>query len=507
MWARRLLSGVACLAASLTVGLLFALGAGFPSAAGNNLSVDAGSNLVMGSGQAAREGSSVSVASGSFGVDENAGLATITITLDAPSALTITVDLSTTIGTATPLLDYTPISATLTFTPGVTALAVSVPIIDDNIYETTGSIGLALVQATNTSLTAPIKATLTITDDESLPNVAFGSASYSVPENAGPAVLTATLSGPSVLTVTVNVSAIFGTAGPSDFTPVNTSLSGTVPINNVVVYTGDRIFTATLSLAGNASVGAPSSAAGARDTRTPTSTETTTATATDTATPTITPTPTATDTSTPTATATASPSATASATATQSPTRTQTATQTVTRTPTVSPTATATQLATATARAGCVIYPSSDVPRAIPDNNPAGIDSLLLLPGPSVTLHNIGVRLNDIRHDFVSDLIITVIAPDGTQVTLANRVGADTDNFYRTVLYDGAAKAVADGSGPFTGEYRPDQPLASLNDHGSAGTWRLHIADVVAADSGTLYAWALEVCAAHRVYMPFVTRH
>jgi subtilisin-like proprotein convertase family protein len=648
---RLLWAGVAGLAAALTVGGLFALGAGPASAGGSRLDAASGGGSrprpLSPAGPALDPGTHVSFASSTFGVDENAGPATITVTLDAPSDLIVTVDVSTTSGSdpstaATPLVDYTPVSTTLTFMPGDTALTVSVPITDDDIYETNEIIGLILHQATNATAADPITATLTITENDSLPSIAFSSASYSVLENTGPAVLTATLSGPSAFTVTVNVSTTFGTAGPSDFTPVDTdltfgpgvtSLTVTVPITDQAVYLGDRTFTAALSLAGNANMGAPSSAtvtiredeaaptetgtgtdtptatdtetpaatdtgtptatdtetatptstetptatdtsaptatitATPTETATPTSTETPTATdtsaptATITATPTNTPTPTETDTSTPTPTstgtttptatptgtvtptetdtstptptstgtttststvtatgtatptptptgtltrtATASPTVARTATTTQTPTPTQTstrtATPTVTRTPTITPTATATQPPTATPRAGCVIYSSRDVPRAIPDNDPTGVDSGLFIPGPGFTLHNIGVRLDNIQHPYDSDLIITMTAPDGTAITVINRDGGYQGayaNFYHTVLYDGAAQAAADGNGPFTGEYRPDQPLAGLNGHGAAGIWRLNIADVAAGDSGTLYAWALEVCAA-----------
>ena len=134
------------------------------------------------------------------------------------------------------------------------------------------------------------------------------------------------------------------------------------------------------------------------------------------------------------------------------------------------------------------------MPHVIPDNNAAGIDSILIVPGASLRLRDLSVRLDDIKHSYVSDLVITLIAPDSSQVLLADRVGGDTDNFYHTVLVDGAAAAIVDGSGPFTGAYRSDQPLATLDGHGSAGIWKLHLADLSSRDVGTLYAWALEVC-------------
>jgi subtilisin-like proprotein convertase family protein len=245
------------------------------------------------------------------------------------------------------------------------------------------------------------------------------------------------------------------------------------------------------------------------ETQKPTQTNTPTPTGTVTPTPTGTPTETQTptQTNTPTATGTATPTPTGTPTETQTPTQTNTPTATGTATLTATPTQTAIQPPTATPRPGCVIYPSSDVPHAIPDNYVAGIDSTLIIPGASMWLRDIGVRLDNIQHTSDSDLVITLIAPGGSQVLLADRVGLFTHNFYHTVLVDSAATAIADGTGPFTGEYRPDQSLATLNGHGSAGTWKLHLADVAAADVGTLYAWALEVCADYRSYLPVLIRH
>ena len=262
------------------------------------------------------------------------------------------------------------------------------------------------------------------------------------------------------------------------------------------------------------------------NTNTPLPTHTGTPTNTNTPIPTLTGTPTATDTPTPTVTRTKIPSPTVTdtltATHTQSPTPTRTptntgmptltgtppatATATATVTATNTPTASPTPPPTATARPGCVLYPSADVPRAIPDNAPGGIDSTLFVPGPSVPLLAIGVRLDDIRHTYDSDLMISLIGPDGTSATLANRVGTDTDNFFHTALFDRAAMAVFNGTGPFTGAYRPDEPLSAFNGHASAGTWKLHLADLAAGDTGTLQAWSLEACPDKRLYLPVVER-
>lgn len=103
-----------------------------------------------------------------FSVRESAGEATITVTLGAPSALTITVGYATGDGTATagPLGDYTAVSGTLTFGPGETANTFDVPITNDRLVEPNETVLLALSHPNNATLGTPSTAILTIVDDD-----------------------------------------------------------------------------------------------------------------------------------------------------------------------------------------------------------------------------------------------------------------------------------------------------------------------------------------------------
>ncbi len=543
-----------------------------------NTAGSSGSGLYLKSGRAvlggtrvvsnsAAAGIGVHFASATFGIAENVVSAIVTVTLSAPSALTVTVDLSTTDGTAAAYADYTPVRTTLVYTPGIQSLCVSVVITIDQVYEGNETIGLELLNVVNASLATPLTATLTMTDEASLSQARDSRATDHAYENAGPAGLTTDLNAPADVTNTptstdtptpTDTPTATGTAipapsntptptatdtstatpnstptvtdtptstatGTSTPTPTDTATPTTTATNSPIATdtpsvtatvlptnTPSPTVTDTATPTGTntptaTSTGTPTSSSTPTATRTSTATETPSSTNLPASTDTVTPTPTPTSTSTGTTTATSTgtlmatdtstPTSTVTPTVTPSATLTVTPTATVTATQTGTPTQTATQLPTATPRLGCVIYPSSDVPHVIPDNYAAGIDSTLIVPGASLPLRDIGVRLDNIHHDYVSDLMITLIAPDSSQVLLANRVGVDSDNFYRTVLVDSAPTALYPvGRGPFTGEYRPDQPLAALNGHGSASTWKLHLADVAQGDVGTLYAWALELC-------------
>src|SRR5207248_3163266 len=67
-----------------------------------------------------------------------------------------------------------------------------------------------------------------------------------------------------------------------------------------------------------------------------------------------------------------------------------------------------------------------------------------------------------LTHEFDSDLTIRLVAPDGTKVILANRVGDDGNGFIGTTFADNAPTSIAAQAAPFTGRFRPSEALATL---------------------------------------------
>ena len=215
----------------------------------------------------------VDFSSVAYSVNENTGSATITVTLSGVSPLTATVDYSTADNTATAASDYTAVSGTLTFTPGLTSRTFSVPITDDALFESNETVRLNLSNGINATLGATNNpATLTILDNDNAnaPEVQFSSATYSVAENSGPAVITVTLSTVSGVTATVNYATSNNTAtagsdytatsGILTFSPGITSQTVSVPITNDGVFEGNETLSLTLSSTISASLGSPSAA-------------------------------------------------------------------------------------------------------------------------------------------------------------------------------------------------------------------------------------------------------
>jgi uncharacterized delta-60 repeat protein/uncharacterized repeat protein (TIGR01451 family) len=207
--------------------------------------------------------STVSFASANYAVNKNTGtgMAIITINRNQSSIGTASIDFETTLtGTATPGTDYTAVSNTVFFANGQTNATVTVPIINNGLPEGNLTVGLALLNPTNTALDAvlPTTATLTIVDNSlAVGNFAFSASSYSVPETSSNAVITVIRTNGSVGQVSVNYSVGGGTAvagvdyvvtsGAVSFLDGQTSQTFLVPVLDDPNLTSDVTVNLTLS--------------------------------------------------------------------------------------------------------------------------------------------------------------------------------------------------------------------------------------------------------------------
>ncbi|MCU1349461.1 MAG: bacillolysin, partial [Acidobacteria bacterium] len=119
------------------------------------------------------------------------------------------------------------------------------------------------------------------------------------------------------------------------------------------------------------------------------------------------------------------------------------------------------------------LFQSPDRGIAIPENNSAGIVSRLTITKPG-TIAKLYVHL-DVAHTARGDLRITLVAPDGTQVLLA----------------DASLDRAADIHATYGLDAQPAQSLDALRGKPAAGEWQLRIADVHPKDTGTLLDWSL----------------
>ncbi len=209
--------------------------------------------------------------SAAYSVAENGGSINITVTRTGGSAGSVTVDYTTSNGTATSGSDYTATSGTLTFTDGVTNQSFAIPILDDTTYEGNETVIISLSNVTGgAELGTPNSAVLTISENE-VSSIQFTSSTYSVAENVLLSAILVRRSGSTSGTTTVDYSTSDGTAtAGSDYTATSGTLTFTdgeifqtitIPILGDSVYEGNETLNITLSnVTGEASLGSPNTA-------------------------------------------------------------------------------------------------------------------------------------------------------------------------------------------------------------------------------------------------------
>jgi len=109
----------------------------------------------------------------------------------------------------------------------------------------------------------------------------------------------------------------------------------------------------------------------------------------------------------------------------------------------------------------------------IPDNNPAGIErSINSTINGTIKEVEVGI---DITHTYVSDLLVNLVSPMGSVISLHNRTGGSADNIIKTYNFANHVN------------------LRSLLGQQVQGNWKLKISDVVGQDVGKLNKWSIKI--------------
>lgn len=218
--------------------------------------------------------SGVQFQASSYTVNELEGTATITVVLDTPSAQAVTVDYATSAGATNPATagsDYTASNGTLTFNPGETVKAFTIPLLDDASQENIETVSLTLSNPVNAALGVLTTATLSIIDNETT-TVQFETPGYIINENGGQVAIQVTLSSAAAFPITVDYATSDGTAaagsdytansGTLTFAPGETSKTINVAVLDDSAFESNEIVNLTLSnvTPGTTFLGVPSSA-------------------------------------------------------------------------------------------------------------------------------------------------------------------------------------------------------------------------------------------------------
>ena len=143
-------------------------------------------------------------------------------------------------------------------------------------------------------------------------------------------------------------------------------------------------------------------------------------------------------------------------------------------------------------------YSTGNIATAIPDL--ASVEIPITITDTGVISDvNANVRLD---HTYDGDLVLELVGPDSTSVTLSQRRGSSGDNFgsgandcsgTHTVFDDSAATAISAGTAPFAGTFKPESPLSAFNGKTITGMWKLRVTDAAGQDTGTVGCVQLEI--------------
>ena len=211
-----------------------------------------------------------------YSIGESGWEITLNVVRSGGTLGVISVDYDSTDGSATAGLDYDPTIGTLTFADGEAIAAITVPILDDAVFEGDEIFSMTLGNVQGAALLgAPSIASITILDDDPQPTAGelnYLVSSVDVLEGAGSATLTVVRSGGSLGQVSVDFVTIGGTAAAVDDYDHTTGTvifddgqTGNkliqVVINDDGIYEGDESFTVSLlNVLGGAVLTAPNSA-------------------------------------------------------------------------------------------------------------------------------------------------------------------------------------------------------------------------------------------------------
>lgn len=139
------------------------------------------------------------------------------------------------------------------------------------------------------------------------------------------------------------------------------------------------------------------------------------------------------------------------------------------------------------------VFKNSDLNLQIPDNGE--ISDIInvnfgLKKTQEYSLSGIEFKIDTLLHTNVSDLVL-LLSHNGLTDTLFSQVGGTGDNIIGCILSDASSGNIFDGSAPFSGYFKPQNPLSLFNGEDINGDWELRVSDLVAGNTGTLESWEM----------------
>jgi Metallo-peptidase family M12B Reprolysin-like/Cadherin-like/Secretion system C-terminal sorting domain/Proprotein convertase P-domain len=151
----------------------------------------------------------------------------------------------------------------------------------------------------------------------------------------------------------------------------------------------------------------------------------------------------------------------------------------------------------------CQSYEANDLPKNISTNGSPTIESIINVPsGGTVSDFNV-VNISG-SHDAFNHLKMSIISPQGTELTLFQEKCGESSLFINAG-FDDAASIIAFPCPPNGNQIiKPAQALSGFNGQNATGQWKLRVKDNAVGGGGSITAFSMEICAAATTNPPII---
>ncbi|MEL6942413.1 MAG: proprotein convertase P-domain-containing protein, partial [Bacteroidota bacterium] len=114
-----------------------------------------------------------------------------------------------------------------------------------------------------------------------------------------------------------------------------------------------------------------------------------------------------------------------------------------------------------------------------------------IITDPAIDILSVCVDIETADTDWVSDLELSLVAPDGALLLLSANNGGAGSNYTNTCFTPTATVPIQSGDAPFTGEFSPEGNWNNLIGQSMNGTWILQVSDGNGPQLGIFNSWSI----------------
>lgn len=114
-----------------------------------------------------------------------------------------------------------------------------------------------------------------------------------------------------------------------------------------------------------------------------------------------------------------------------------------------------------------------------------------IITEPAIDIISVCVDIETGETDWVSDLTLSLVAPDGAMLLLSQNNGGAGSSYTNTCFTPTATVPIQSGDAPFTGDFMPEENWNNLIGQSMNGDWILQVSDDNGPQLGTFNSWSI----------------